>query len=62
MKSYYNVDLENTEDDDDLVLDDLYEDYLESYDDLVIGIDNILNFKLENVFNLFSNLILKIPI
>lgn len=54
MKSYYNVDLENTDDDDDLVLDDLYEDYLESYDDLVIGIDNILNFNIEGEF-IFNN-------
>jgi hypothetical protein len=54
MKSYYSVDLENTDDDDDLVLDDLYEDYLESYDDLVIGIDNILNFNIEGEF-IFNN-------
>lgn len=54
MKSYYSVDLENTDDEDDLVLDDLYEDYLESYDDLVIGIDNILNFNLEGEF-IFNN-------
>ena len=54
MKSYYSEELENTEDEDDLVLDDLYEDYLESYDDLVIGIDNILNFNLEGEF-IFNN-------
>ena len=56
MQSYYNADIENTDDDDDLVLDDLYEDYLESYDDLVIGIDNILNFNLEGeyIFNKFD--------
>lgn len=53
MKAYYN-NIENTDDYDDLVLDDDYEDYLESYDDLVIGIDNILNFNLEGEF-IFNN-------
>lgn len=54
MRSYYNDDLDGKDDDDDLVLDDLYEDFLESYDDLVIGIDNILNFNLEGEF-IFNN-------
>jgi hypothetical protein len=50
LQAYCDSVVENDEDFDDFVLDDEEDEYVESYDDLVIGIDNILDFDLENEF------------